>query len=58
MKKKMSALEKAQFGIKINKVLDDLRESPSKQVLLLKLLEKYDFKELAELLVDLKDYYM
>ena len=58
MKKEMSALEKAKFGVKINKILKDLEQNPSKQILLLKLLEKYDFKDLAELLVDLKDYYM
>ena len=58
MKKKMSALEKAKVGIKLNAILDDLRENPAKQVLLLKILEKYDFTDLADLLIELKDYYL
>jgi hypothetical protein len=57
-KKKMSALEKVKLGIKLNAILDDLRKNPAKQVLLLKLLEKYEFDDLAELLVELKDYYL
>lgn len=58
MKKKMTTVEKAKVILKINAILEDLRKNPTKQVLLLKILEKYDFIDLAELLIDLKDYYM
>jgi hypothetical protein len=58
MKKKMTTVEKAKVILKINAILEDLRKNPTKQILLLKILEKYDFIDIAELLIDLKDYYM
>jgi hypothetical protein len=58
MKKKMSTLEQAKVMLKLDKILKELKDNPLKQELLLKVLIKYGFEDLAELLDELKDYYI